>query len=408
MLIVAYDALLVIAAVVTYYLAPSTRGLSVRRSFDPVLSVRATNKVTLNVDNESGETISATLRDEPPPFFETEHNEFKVRLEPGRPQKLTYSVTPVERGSDAFRGTFLRLDCPLGLVRRDVYLPTEQPVRVYPNVLALREFDMLNQHGRLKEIGIRRSRTRGLGTDFESLREYIEGDDYRKIDWKASARSGKVVVRQFEQERNQAVVLCIDTGRHMLAEVNGVTKLDHVLDALLMLTHAALVAGDSVGLLVYSDTVKRYIPPRKGRSQAGLIIEAIHDLIPEPVESDPAAAFGYLASRWTRRSLLVGFTDYEDEDRARDLLLAFKPMSRRHLALLVRVQDPRLDEVLVAPVEDAKALYMRAAASMLMEDRLAAKALLRASGIHNLESEPQDLAANLVNYYLMVKERSLL
>ncbi|HSI73087.1 MAG TPA: VWA domain-containing protein, partial [Fimbriimonas sp.] len=197
-------------------------------------------------------------------------------------------------------------------------------------------------------------------------------------------------------------------GRHMLAEVDGVTKLDHVLDALLMLTHAALAAGDSVGLLVYSDTVKRYIPPRKGRSQAGLIIEAIHDLVPEPVESDPGAAFAYLASRWTRRSLLVGFTDYEDVDRARDLLKAFKPMSRRHLAVIVRVQDPRLDEVLQAPVEHTKQMYQRAAAAMLMEDRLAARALLLASGVHNLESEPQDLAAKLVNYYVMVKERSLL
>ncbi|MEZ0326092.1 MAG: DUF58 domain-containing protein [Fimbriimonas sp.] len=407
-LVLAYDGLLLIAAIVSYYLAPSTKGLTILRTFDPVLSVRAANKVTLEVDNESGEVIQGRLRDEPPAFFDAELNEFDLRLESGRPQKLTYTVRPTERGSESFRGTFLRLDCPLGLVRRDVYLSSEQPVRVYPNVLALREFDMLKQHGRLKEIGIRRSRMRGLGTDFESLREYTQGDDYRKMDWKASARSGKLVVRQFEQERNQAVVLCIDTGRHMLAEVDGVTKLDHVLDALLMLTHAALVAGDSVGLLVFSDTVKRYIPPRKGRSQAGLIIEAVHDLVPEPVESDPGAAFAYLASRWTRRSLLVGFTDYEDEDRARDLLVAFKPMSRRHLALLVRVQDPRLDEVLAAPIANPKALYMRAAASMLMEDRMAAKALLRASGIHNLESEPQDLAASLVNYYLMVKERSLL
>jgi uncharacterized protein (DUF58 family) len=348
------------------------------------------------------------LRDEPPPFFDVTGNEFRLAVDPGRMTTFSYSVTPDERGTDAFRGTFLRLDCPLGLVMRDVTLATDQPVRVYPNILALREFDMLKQQGRLKEIGIRRSRMRGLGTDFESLREYTEGDDFRKIDWKATARRGVTVVRQFEQERNQVVILCIDTGRHMLSEVDGVTKLDHVLDALLMLTHAALVAGDSVGLLVYSDSVKRYIPPRKGRSQAGLIIEAIHDLVPEPVESDPAAAFAYLSSRWTRRAFLVGFTDYEDEDRARDLLRAFKPMTRRHLALIVRIQDAKLDEAMQVPLESPKDMYMRAAATMLMEDRLAGRALLSASGLHNLESEPQDLAASLVNYYLMVKERSLL
>jgi uncharacterized protein (DUF58 family) len=244
--------------------------------------------------------------------------------------------------------------------------------------------------------------------EFESLREYGEGDDYRKIDWKASARRGKLVVRQYEQERNQTVLICIDIGRHMLAEVNGVRKLDHVLDALLMLTNAAAVAGDFVGLLVYADTVRRYIPPRKGRNQVGIIIDAIHDLVAEPAESDPGAAFAYLSTRWNRRSLLVNFTDYEDADRARDLVLSLAPMRRRHLALLVRVLDPRIDEVLVAPLATVKDMYMQAAATVLLEDRRTARTVISAAGIHTLDSEPQTLAANLVSYYFMVKERSLL
>jgi uncharacterized protein (DUF58 family) len=203
-------------------------------------------------------------------------------------------------------------------------------------------------------------------------------------------------------------MICIDVGRHMLAEVNGVRKLDHVLDALLMLTNAAAVAGDFVGLLVYADTVRRYIPPRKGRSQVGMIIEAVHDLVAEPVESDPVAAFGYLAARWKRRSLIVNFTDYEDEDRARDLSIAFGPIARRHLALICRVQDPRVDEVLQSTVVTIDDMYRKSAASMLMEDRKAGTAIVGAAGIHNLDSEPQDLAAKLVTFYFNVKERSLL
>ncbi len=239
------------------------------------------------------------------------------------------------------------------------------------------------------------------------LRDYSEGDDYRKIDWKASARRAKLVVRQFEQERNQCVMICIDIGRHMLAEVNGVRKLDHVLDALLMLTNAAAVAGDYVGLLVYADNVRRYIPPRKSRAQVGIIIEAVHDLIAEPVESDPAAAFAYFATRWKRRALLVSFTDYEDVDRAKELTVAFGPMARRHLALICRVQDPRIDEVLQSTVTDVNDMYRKAAANLLMEDRRAATHLVGAAGIHNLDSEPQDLAAKPVSFYFNVKERSL-
>jgi len=194
----------------------------------------------------------------------------------------------------------------------------------------------------------------------------------------------------------------------MLAEVNGVRKLDHVLDALLMLTNAAALAGDFVGLLVYADKVRRYIPPRKGRGQVGVIINAIHDLVAEPVESDPVAAFSYLTARWKRRSLLVNFTDYEDVDRARDLATAFGTMARRHLTLICRVQDPRMDEVLVSRVETVQDMYRKAAANFLMEDRRAATAIVGMAGIHNLDSEPQDLAAKLVSYYFHVKERSLL
>lgn len=403
-----YNLLLLAVAYGSGRLAPSTEGLRIRRKFDTVLSVRTANRILLVVENDGVEEIRTLLRDEAPPTFEANRREFRLSLAPGQVIELTYYVTPPERGADSFRGTYLRLECPLGLVEKQVKLPTEQPVRVYPNVLALREFDLLKQRGRLKEMGIRRARHRGLGAEFESLREYTEGDDYRKIDWKASARRGKLVVRQFEQERNQSVILCIDIGRHMLSEVNGVRKLDHVLDALLMMTNAAAMAGDFVGLLVYADTVRRYIPPRKGRNQVGIIIEAIHDLIAEPVESDPVAAFAYLSMRWNRRSLLINFTDYEDEDRVRDLITSFGPMARRHLALLVRVLDPRVNEVLAPVPQTVREMYAQTAATVVLEDRKKASTVLLSSGIHTLDSEPQDLAANLVSYYFMVKERSLL
>lgn len=405
---VAYDALLVVAAYGSTFLAPATDRLTLRRKFESVLSVRASNKIVLTLENDGLETIRATLRDEPPSQFDATRKEFKVEIPVRRPIELTYHVTPSERGAENFRGTYLRVECPLGLALKEIRLPTDEPVRIYPNVLALREFDLLKQQGRLKELGIRKSRTRGLGTEFESMRDYAEGDDYRKIDWKASARRGNLVVRQFEQERNQSILICIDIGRHMLAEVHGVRKLDHVLDALLMLTNAAAVAGDFVGLLVYADNVRRYIPPRKGRGQVGVIIEAVHDLVAEPVESDPVAAFGYLATRWKRRSLVVNFTDYEDVDRARELATAFGPVARRHLALICRVQDPRIEEVLESSITTIDDMHRKAAAGMLTEDRKAATTIVGAAGIHNLDSEPQDLAAKLVTFYFNMKERSLL
>lgn len=404
----AYDILLVAVAYVTTRLAPSLDGLTFRRKMTPVLSVRVPNSVKIRILNEGSETISGRLRDEPPEKFHASRKEFRIHLRPGVESELQYDVTPYERGTDSFQGTFLRLDCPLGLVEREIRLSTEESVRIYPNVLALREFDLLKQKGKLNQIGIRRSRIRGLGGDFESLREYAEGDDYRKIDWKATARKGKLVVRQFEQERNQPVVLFIDVGRRMLSEVNGVTKLDLVLDSLLMLANAAVTAGDYVGLLVYSDVVKRYIPPRRGRNQLGILIEAIHDLVAEPVESEPSVALGYFSARWKRRSLIVSFTDVEDEEEARDLGIAFGPLAKRHLLLLARISDPRLKEAASQIVDEIDDVYLKASAMLFTNERKAAGSSIANFGIHTMDSEPQELAANLVSFYFVVKERSLL
>jgi len=405
---VAYNVALFVIAWITLKMAPNADSLKVVRTFDPVLSVRVPNRIELTVSNEGLEPIRARLRDEPPPDFEANRKEFELHLDAGREVHLEYVVTPPDRGGDFFRGSFVRIHCPFGLVEKEARLRSEQPVRVYPNVLALREFDFLNQRGRLSHIGVRRSRIRGLGTDFESLREYAEGDDYRKMDWKASARRGKLVVRQFEQERNQAVILCIDIGRKMLSEVNGVTKLDHTLDACLLMAHSAAAAGDAVGLLVWADTVRRYIPPARGRAQVGAIIEAIHDLSAEPIESDVAGAFAYLATRWKRRSLLVGFTDAEDPDQADDLARALGPMAKRHIVVLGSVADPKLLSAASGPVDAVPDLFRKGAALMFVSDRNAARSRLSLAEVHSLEAEPQDLAAALVSFYFEVKEKGLL
>lgn len=390
-------------------LVPGSRlALRVERRFDSVLSVRVSNKIQLTIFNDGLTSISGVLRDEPPQIWECVGNEFRFQIDPGREIIRSYFVTPPSRGTEWFIATFLLLDCPLGLAYRKVRLETRERIRIYPNVLALQEFDMLRQQGRLREIGIRKSRQRGLGTEFESLRDYSEGDDFRKIDWKATSRRGKLVVRQYEQERNQVVMLIIDVGRYMLAEVDGVRKLDHVLDSALMLAHSAARAGDQVGLLVYGETVLRYIPPGKGKNRLGMVLEAIHDLVAEPVEPDPVSAASYLGSRWKRRSLMVLFTDAEDEDYARELARAWGSEARKHLFAMARVSDPQLKEAANLVPTVPEDLYARSAGQILLTDRRKATQILSAARIQSVEAEPNELTSALVNFYLMVKERSLL
>lgn len=407
-LLLPYDALLFLALFVSPQLIPKPTSLVCRRETDAVLSVRVQNLVRLTLINDSSVPIKGRLRDEPPAEFDRDRDEFAFDLGPNREQLFRYHVRPRTRGDGMFRGTFIRLLAPLGLAEVEYRLPSDQPVRVYPNVQALREFDLLKQKGKLNQMGIRRTRIRGLGTEFESLREYNPDDDYRRIDWKSTARQGKLVVREYEQERNQSVILCIDAARHMLGEVDGVSKLDHALDASLMLMHAATVAGDHVGLLVYADVLHRYIPPKKGRGQTGAILDTVHALHAEPVEPNHTLAYGYLQSRWKRRSLVVLFTDAEDEAQARSLGKAIGPLLRRHLVMVVRVSDPRLAELTNLRIDGPRAMYKRAAALWYNAGRSKAEAQLSALGIQSIEAEPQELSAALVGAYLKVKAENRL
>lgn len=401
--VVPYLALVVAAIWLDGKRAGPARYLRLERRMDAVLSARVSNRIGLVLANDGERRLRGRLREEPPPTFGVDAQEFAFDLAPGRSTELAYHATPDARGPDYFRRSWVRLLGPWGLGQAETELPTERPVRVFPNVLALREFDLLEQRGRLNLIGLRRSRLKGLGTEFNSLRDYND-DDYRHIDWKSTARRGKLVVKQFEQERNQAVILCVDVGRAMLAEVDGVSKLDHTLDAALMLMHAAERAGDLVGMLVYSDAVRRYLPPR--RHQSSRLLDAAYGVRAEPKASHHARAFSYLSTRWKRRSLMVVFTDAEDERDAAELVSTLGPLARRHLTMLVRVADPKLGELAALPIASGGDLYTRAAALWHRSERKRAEARLLAAGIRTIEAEPTQLTAALVGAYLRVKEQS--
>ncbi len=391
----------------TYMKAKGWKFLSVQREVDPILSVRVPNLVRLKVSNNSDTPLPFEIIDEPPIGSKAAKHQFSGIAPAEGSRQFSYTITPQERGADAFRGTSIRFPAPLGLCQVQQLLPTEVPVRIYPNVLAIREYEMLKQRGRLDLMGVRRSRIKGLGQEFRSLRDYNE-DDYRLIDWKASARRGRLVVKEFEQERNQGLIVMIDAGRHMMGEVNGVSKIDYALDAGLMLMHSAERQGDQIGLLVFNDLVQRWISPRKGRAQVAAILDAIHDLEAQPVESDPTRAVGHLTSRWTKRSLVVVFTDAETEAQGKGLAASLKSLAKRHLVMVVRVSDPRLRELKAMSVVDSQSLYLKAASAIYSDERNKASRALFTSGLENLESEPEELSAKLISAYLRVKELSLI
>lgn len=405
-LVILYDLLLVIMLFASKYFAGDIKHLMVERRMDTVLSVRAKNSINLTLSNEGKVLLRGRFRDELPESFTVTDNEFEFEIPSGGQLEHGYVARPTERGELEMPGSFVRLLAPFGLCEIQYRLGNEEHIRVFPNVKRVAEFDLLNRRGRLSLMGVRRTRYRGLGTEFESMREYTEGDDYRRIDWKTTAKKGKFVVKDYELERNQAVILCIDLGRHMMATVGETTKLDHILDASLMLMHAAERAGDQIGLLVYAENVVRYVPPRRGRSQVVVLLDAIHNLRARPVESDIVSALAFLASRWKRRALVVMFTDVENPVHAEMLVKAIQPLRYRHLWFVTRVLDPRLDELSAQPIKSRRDFFQRAALSWYFKERNAARDIMSQLRIESIESEPEGLWQALVGAYVDAKQKA--
>jgi len=402
-IVLLYNIIIFAGLVLSRFLTPSPKCLRVARLTDEVLSVNAANIVELVLENQGSTDMKGKVLDECPPAFMSSPRETHIDLQPGETTVFRYQVRPKERGAEMFPATFVRFMAPLGLCEVQHRLATQQAIDVYPNIKAIQEFDILNQRGKLSLMGVRRTRYRGQGTEFESLREYAD-DDFRRIDWKTTARRGKLVVRDYEVERNQAVFIMIDASRHMLSEAAGRRKIDHVLDTALLVMHAADRAGDQVGLIVFAERVLKFVPPRRGRTHINMLLDGIHDLSAAPVEANYQAAMQTFASRWPRRALVVLFSDVDEPREAKALLQAIKPLRTRHLWFLARVMDPRLKELGRLPVHSASDLYTAGAYEWYRQRRDQARAELNLTGLRHIEAEPEGLATALVNAYWNAKQ----
>jgi uncharacterized protein (DUF58 family) len=276
--------------------------LSARRATDDALSVAAVNDVAVHVRNETPAPLRAEIRDEPPPEFDLTGStrQAEMPLKPFEGRTLRYRVTPPARGDFAFGDVYARITGRLGLVVRQGRIPAAAPISVFPNLRAVGDYQLMLRRAHLTRAGSRRTRLTGGGRQFASLRDYTPDDEFRVIDWKATARRGKMTSRTFEAERSQDVLLLLDLGRLMRQEIAHTQKLDHVVNAALMLAHVVAEADDRVGLLTFAEDARAWIPPRRGRAQATDILHALYAARAEPVESDYRAAFRFLASRWRK------------------------------------------------------------------------------------------------------------
>ncbi len=321
---------------------------------------------------------------------------------------LRFSIVGQTRGVHALGRIALRVRGPLGLAQRTLVYDFDDRIAVVPSIAGIERFRLLALEHRLREIGIRAIRRRGEGSSFANLREYVEGDDPRHVDWKATARRGKLITREYSVEQGQTIMIAIDAGRMMTQLSEGVPRFEHALGAATVLADVATRSGDRVGLLVFNDEIRAYVAPARGAFAVNRIRDAMAPLEATLTEPDYAGAFRTLAARLRKRCLIVLFTDVVDPRASRALIAHTIRSAMRHLPLVVALQNEAL-MVAALPREDGEdALFESAAAEELLLEREEALARMRRAGAAVLDVAPRVMTAAVINRYLAIKARSSL
>lgn len=410
-LALAVDLAVLALCAVDFLWAPRAGDVRVQRRVEPILSSGTRNPVHLDLERVAGHggPLRLDVRDEPPlDVASTGHRQPLVLSPAGPASRLTYFVTPPARGDARFGDVHLRLTGPLGLCARQVRVPAAQEVKVYPDLTALsREALALSRASDAPSPRTQRHRATE-GREFESMREYRPGDDYRHIDWKASARHARTLVRTWQPERNQPVLLLLDCGRHMAGQVQGRRKLDHAVDAALRLARVGLDAGDVVGVLAFASDVRAFLPPRKGREHLRLITESLYRAEAALEESDYGRAYDFAFARQSRRALVVLFTDLVDPDASAALLTRTLALRPRHLPVVASLLDEDVQAAATGVPREPQEAYARQAASRLEAEYRRTATTLRDAGALVVRAPARGFGAAALNAYLDVKSRGLL
>jgi uncharacterized protein (DUF58 family) len=399
-LALALDVAVVVLCAVDFLRAPRASDVEARREVEPILRSGVDNAVHLDLTCRNAVPVRGEVRDECPTEVAAQGHRQHFVLAPGpRPTRLTYTVRPPARGDLRFGDLHVRLMGPLGLCARQVRMP--------PDLTALTKEAL--ELARASDAPAERvQRVRGEGREFESLREYRNGDDYRTIDWKASARRARTMVRVYQPERNQPVLLLLDCGRHMAGKVDGRRKLDHAVDAALRMAKVGLDAGDLVGVLAFASDVRAYLPPRKGREHLRLLTEALYRAEAALEESDYGRAYDFAFARSSRRSMVVLFTDLVDPDASGTLVARTLMLRPRHLPVVASLLDEDLQAAATEVPRTPQDAYTRQAATRLEEEYRRTAVTLRDSGVLVVRAPARGFGAAAINTYLHVKARGLL
>jgi uncharacterized protein (DUF58 family) len=399
----AVAALLLVAALADLAVARALPArLELERRIPASLAIGRWRECFVRLHNRGGFAVRCDVYDHAPEACEVQGLPFAATVPAGGFVQATYRVRPTERGLLTIDAAEVRVASPFGLWEIPQRVGSAQRLRCYPDFAELADYALFAIENRLSRIGVLHRRRRGEGLEFHQLREYREGDALRQIDWKATSRRGKLIAREYEDERDQQIVFLIDCGRRMVARDARLSHFDEALNAVLLLAFVALRQGDAAGLMTFAAETPRFVPPRKSHSTVNLFLNALYDVQPTLRPPDYHAAAIELSRRLQRRSLVIVLSNLRDEDEE-TLAPALALLRRKHLVLFANQREAVLERLREKPVRDLESALAYAAGAVYERDRTAVTQRIQAQGTVLLDTLPENLAVSLVNRYLDLK-----
>ncbi len=399
---------LFIATVVDALLGPRASRLGIVRTPAEHFSLAVATELTYAIENRSNQAVRVGLIETPLRTLRYGVDESIAALQPQSRVTIQRPVTPIARGSDELGTLYVWYENRLGLLRRRLRVRASQKIRIYPDLTAVERYGALHLRNRTIEAGLRRMKLRGIGTEFESLREWSDGDAFRCVNWKATARRGKLMATQYEVERSQNVMLLLDCGRLMTARIGERRKLDYVVQAALSVATVAGLASDRVGLVAFARNILAATAPRSTRSSIAGLTNALYGLEPRFEESNYTRAFAYLRHHLHKRSMIVFLTDVIDPIAQAAAMAEVASLARRHLLVCVFMNDAAVSAALDEEPRSVAEAYRYNVATGLQTERRTAKATLERTGALVIDVPAARLSTALIDEYLRVKRRGLL
>jgi uncharacterized protein (DUF58 family) len=403
-----WDGLLLLAFLADWIRLPRPTQLTVRREWRSPLSISVPSPVSLSVTSASRIDLEVRVVDDLPASMWQKTGWATLDVPSRTTRSVSFEYTPGTRGDLRTGKVFVRYRSMFQMAERWAVADLEQTVRVYPNIEHARKNAVYLARSRQIELQMRMMRRQGVGSDFESLREYRESDELRNVCWTATARRGKLVAKTFRVERSQAVWIVLDCGRLMRARSDGLSKLDRAVDAALCLAQLALYSGDRVGLLAYGRAVNQRVVPGRGAAQMRQIVEQLAVIHEEVPEADHVRAAASLLSLQKQRGLIIWITDLAESAMTPEVIEVAGQMLSRHLLLFTVIAQPELQQEARHSPASASDMYKVVAAQEMVYRRELLLGRLRERGALCVEVEPGKISAAILNQYLSVKERNLI